>query len=67
MMRMRLSRRSELFVPLALLLPALAGRARETAALAAAWALGDLCTLCGAKAFHAAAAQEIAPRRVCGA
>ena len=67
MMRMRLSRRSELFVPLALLLPALAGRARETAALAAAWALGDLCTLCGAKAFRAAAAQEIAPRRVRGA
>ena len=34
MMQMRLSRRSELLVPLALLLPALAGRA-ETAAAAA--------------------------------
>ena len=34
-MRIRLARRSELFVPLLLLLPALLGRTREVAALAA--------------------------------
>ena len=44
-MRIRLARRSELFVPLLLLLPALLGRTREVAALAAACALGRLCTL----------------------
>ena len=59
MMRMRLSRRSELLVPLALLLPALAGRAETSAAAAAACTLGRLCTLCGAEGFRAAAAQEI--------
>ena len=67
MMQMRLSRRSELLVPLALLLPALAGRAETVAAAAAACALGRLCTLCGAEGFRAAAAQEISPGRVRGA
>ena len=51
MMRMRLARRSELLTPLALLIPALAGREWEVAALAAACALGRLCTLCGAEGF----------------
>ena len=67
MMQMRLSRRSELLVPLALLLPALAGRAETAAAAAAACALGRLCTLCGAEGFRAAAAQEVSPGRVRGA
>ncbi len=67
MMRMRLSRRSELLVPLALLLPALVGRAETAAAAAAACTLGRLCTLCGAEGFRAAAAQEISPGRVRGA
>ena len=67
MMRMRLARRSELLTPLALLIPALAGREREAAALAAACALGRLCTLCGAEGFRRAAAQEVSPPRVRGA
>ncbi len=67
MTRMRLSRRAGLLVPLALLIPALAGRTRAAAALAAAWALGRLCTLCAAEAFRAAAAREVSPRRVRGA
>ena len=66
-MRMRLSRRSELLVPLALLIPSLAGRPREAAVIAAASALGRLCTLHGAESFRAAAAQEISPARVRGA
>ena len=67
MMRMRLARRSELLTPLALLIPALAGREWEAAALAAACALGRLCTLCGAEGFRRAAAQEVSPSRVRGA
>lgn len=66
-MRMRLLRRSELLVPLALLIPSLAGRPREAAVIAAASALGQLCTLHGAESFRAAAAQEISPARVRGA
>ena len=67
MMRMRLARRSELLTPLALLIPALAGREWEATALAAACALGRLCTLCGADGFRRAAAQEVSPSRVRGA
>ena len=67
MMRMRLARRSELLTPLALLIPALAGREWEATALAAACALGRLCTLCGAEGFRRAAAQEVSPSRVRGA
>ena len=67
MMRMRLARRSELLTPLALLIPALAGREGEATALAAACALGRLCTLCGAEGFRRAAAQEVSPSRVRGA
>ena len=66
-MRIRLARRSELFVPLLLLLPALLGRTREVAALAAACALGRLCTLCGAEGFRRAAAGEVSSRRTSGA
>ena len=66
-MRIRLARRSELFVPLLLLLPALLGRTREVAALAAACALGRLCTLCGAEGFRRAAAGEVSLRRTSGA
>ena len=57
MMRMRLARRSELLTPLALLIPALAGREWEATALAAACALGRLCTLCGAEGFAGRAAR----------
>ena len=57
MMRMRLARRSELLTPLALLIPALAGREWEATALAAACALGRLCTLCGAESFAGRAAR----------
>ena len=67
MMRMRLARRSELLTPLALLIPALAGREWEATALAAACGLGRLCTLCGAEGFRRAAAQEVSPSRVRGA
>lgn len=63
-MRMRLSRRSELFLPLALLIPTALGRAREALMLATAWALMRLCTLCGAEAFGRAAAAELSARRV---
>ena len=66
-MRIQVSRRSELLIPLALLIPALLGRAEETAAVLTAYALARLCTLYGAEAFRRAAAQEIAPRRVRGA
>ena len=57
MMRMRLARRSELLTPLALLIPALAGREWEATALAAACGLGRLCTLCGAESFAGRAAR----------
>ena len=66
-MKRRLERPAELFVPLALLIPALAGQAGTVAAVAAACALGRLCTSCAAEAFRCAAAQEISPQRVRGA
>ncbi len=66
-MRMRLSRRSESFLPLALLIPVALGRAREAVAVCVALALARLCTLCGAEGFARAAAQEVSPRRVRGA
>ena len=66
-MKRRLECPAELFVPLALLIPALAGQAGTVAAVAAACALGRLCTSCAAEAFRCAAAQEISPQRVRGA
>lgn len=57
-----MSDRSEAFLPLMLLAPALLGRARETAACVAAYALARLCTLCGAEGF-ARAAGALSSRR----
>ena len=57
MMRMRLARRSELLTPLALLIPALAGREREATALSAACGLGRLCAPRAAEGFAGRAAR----------
>ena len=66
-MRERLSRRSELFLPLALLIPAWLGCVELATEVAVAYSQARLCTLCAAEAFRRAAAQEIDPRRVRGA
>lgn len=66
-MRERLSRRSELFLPLALLIPAWLGSAELATEVAVAYMQARLCTLCAAEAFQRAAAQEIDRRRVRGA
>ncbi len=65
-MRMRLERRGEIYLPLALLIPAALGRAAGVLLLLAAYLLARLATLCASEAFCAAAAGEISARRVRG-
>ena len=66
-MKIRIARRSELFPPIALLIPTALGHASEVAALLASYALARLCTFGAAEAFGRAAAQEMSPKRVRGA
>jgi len=63
-MQMRLTRRSESYLPMALLLPALLGRAADVLALLAAYMLMRLATLAASDAFRRAAAGEVSNRRV---
>lgn len=66
-MKIRIARRSELFLPIALLIPTALEHASEVTALLASYALARLCTFGAAEAFGRAAAQEMSPKRVRGA
>jgi len=63
-MRIRLTRRSESYLPLALILPALLGRGPGVLALLASYMLMWLSTLSAADAFRRVAANELSHRRV---